>query len=195
MSHPDDQLAQNYTAAFVGYLSQRGEATLRAAYELGRAALADGISLLDLVRCHHAVFGRLLSATSSVQDQQDILSAAAEFLVEVLASYEMARRGFLETSTAAAVKWGAGAGQTPFPAPPSQTGHEVLPHPAFPRAVDRPHSPAPPGVGDRLQRSARLLDPKILVVAVAHPASVLRQRFVLIVVRVIRGSRRRSWSR
>jgi hypothetical protein len=102
MSHPNDQLAQNYTAAFVGYLSQRGEATLRAAYELGRAALADGISLLDLVRCHHAVFGRLLSATSSVQDQQDILSAAAEFLVEVLASYEMARRGFLETSTAAA---------------------------------------------------------------------------------------------
>ena len=102
MSYPNDQLAQNYTAAFVGYLSQRGEATLRAAYELGRAALADGISLLDLVRCHHAVFGRLLSTASSVQDQQDILSAAAEFLVEVLASYEMARRGFLETSTAAA---------------------------------------------------------------------------------------------
>jgi hypothetical protein len=104
MSHPNDQLAQNYTAAFVGYLSQRGEATLRAAYELGRAALADGTSLLDLVRCHHAVFGRLLSATRSVQDQQDILSAAAEFLVEVLASYEMARRGFLETSTGAALK-------------------------------------------------------------------------------------------
>ena len=43
MSHPNDQLAQNYTAAFVGYLSQRGEATLRAAYELGRAALADAV--------------------------------------------------------------------------------------------------------------------------------------------------------
>ena len=27
-----------------------------------------------------------------------------------------------------------------------RTGHEVLPHPAFPRAVDRPHSPAPRGL-------------------------------------------------
>ena len=34
----------------------------------------------------------------------------------------------------------------PFPAPSSQTGHEVLPHPAFPWAVDRLHSPAPPGL-------------------------------------------------
>src|SRR4051794_33147829 len=32
---------------------------------------------------------------------------------------------------------------TPFPAPPPQTGHEVLPHPAFPRAVDRAHSTPP----------------------------------------------------
>jgi Transposase IS66 family len=31
----------------------------------------------------------------------------------------------------------------PFPASPSQTGHEVLLHPAFPQAVDRPHSPTP----------------------------------------------------
>ena len=31
----------------------------------------------------------------------------------------------------------------PFPAPALQTGHEVLPHPAFPRAVGRPHSALP----------------------------------------------------
>ncbi len=30
-----------------------------------------------------------------------------------------------------------------FPATPPQTGHEVLPHPAFPRAVERPHSAVP----------------------------------------------------
>ena len=35
-------------------------------------------------------------------------------------------------------------GSAPFPAPPSQTGHEVLPHPAFPQAVDPPHSTKPP---------------------------------------------------
>jgi hypothetical protein len=31
----------------------------------------------------------------------------------------------------------------PFPAPPPQTVHEVLPHTAFPQAVGRPHSAAP----------------------------------------------------
>ena len=35
-------------------------------------------------------------------------------------------------------------GSAPFPAPPSQTGHEVLPHPAFPQAVGPPHSTKPP---------------------------------------------------
>ena len=35
-------------------------------------------------------------------------------------------------------------GSAPFPAPPSQTGHEVLPHPAFPQAVGPSHSTKPP---------------------------------------------------
>jgi hypothetical protein len=58
----------------------------------------------------------------------------------------------------------------PFPAPPSQTGHEVLPHPAFPRAVDRLHSPVPPGLatGPSNQRGSSTL--VVLAVAVAHPA-------------------------
>jgi hypothetical protein len=34
----------------------------------------------------------------------------------------------------------------PFPAPPSQTVHEVLPHTAFHQAVDQPHSATPPAL-------------------------------------------------
>src|SRR5258708_14442173 len=58
----------------------------------------------------------------------------------------------------------------PFPAPPSQTGHEVLPHPAFPRAVDRPHSPAPPGLATGPSDPRGSSTTRVLAVAVARPA-------------------------
>ncbi len=59
----------------------------------------------------------------------------------------------------------------PFPAPPSQTGHEVLPHPAFPWAVDLPHSPTPPGLatGPSDPRGSSTVSAVLAVVA-AHPA-------------------------
>src|SRR5690625_4506244 len=37
----------------------------------------------------------------------------------------------------------ATAARGTFPAPPPRTGHEVLPHPALHRAVERPHSAVP----------------------------------------------------
>ena len=62
-------------------------------------------------------------------------------------------------------------GFAPFPAPSSQTGHEVLPHPAFPWAVDRPHSPTPLGLatGPSDSRGSSTVS-AVLAVAVAHPA-------------------------
>jgi hypothetical protein len=59
----------------------------------------------------------------------------------------------------------------PFPAPSSQTGHEVLPHPAFPWAVDRPHSPTPPELvtGPSDPRGSSTIC-AVLAVVVAHPA-------------------------
>jgi hypothetical protein len=59
----------------------------------------------------------------------------------------------------------------PFPAPSSQTGHEVLPHPAFPWAVDRPHSSTPPELvtGPSDPRGSSTIC-AVLAVVVAHPA-------------------------
>ena len=99
MSTPQDRLTQNYTPAFLTFLNHPDEQALHAAYELGRAALAEGITLLDLIRTHHHVFGDTLRATNNPDDHPAIVNAAADFLVEALAPCEIARRGYLETTT------------------------------------------------------------------------------------------------
>lgn len=94
MSAVTDELARlrrNYAARFLRYLVRRDESALLAAYELGRAALPAGVSLLDLVAVHHAVLLDALRDTA-IDELPDVAGAAATFLLEVLASYEMARR-------------------------------------------------------------------------------------------------------
>ena len=82
--------------AFLAFLAHPDEPTLHAAYELGRAALADDVSLLDLVRTHHTVLAEVLLAGVDPPGLPAILDAAAGFLVESLAPFEMVRRSFLE---------------------------------------------------------------------------------------------------
>ena len=98
MSTPLDRLTQNYTPAFLTFLNHPDEESLHVAYALGRAALGDNITLLDLVRTHHQVFGEILRTTNNPEDLPTIVNAAADFLVEALAPFEIARRGFLETT-------------------------------------------------------------------------------------------------
>ena len=99
MSTPQDRLIQNYTPAFLTFLNNPDEEALHAAYQLGRAALADNITLLDLIRAHHNVFGHVLRTTTDPDDLPRIVNAAADVLVEALAPFEIARRAFLEKAT------------------------------------------------------------------------------------------------
>jgi hypothetical protein len=92
------RLRLDYRSAFVGYLSRRGETQLSSAYEIGRGAMAAGVGLLDLVQVHHAVTLDLLRAAPTADGRLDVAEAAADFLVEVLASAEMAQRGFLDAT-------------------------------------------------------------------------------------------------
>src|SRR4051794_2363215 len=87
------RLRQNYAAAFARYLINRDAAALAAAYELGRSALENGVSLLDVVQIHHKV---IVEALPGMEGPQELATAAAEFLLEVLASFEMAQRAFQE---------------------------------------------------------------------------------------------------
>lgn len=88
-------LARNYRAAFLRYLPRGEEAALHSGYMLGRSAVADGLSMLELARVHHDVLLTVLRDTPS-QDLTRVAVAASEFFLEVLATYDMAQRGYLE---------------------------------------------------------------------------------------------------
>jgi hypothetical protein len=86
-------LRRNYRAAFLRYLPSRDEAALHVGYQIGRAAVTDGLSILDLAQVHHEVFLEVLTDTRS-DDLNRIATAAADFFLQVLATYDMAQRAF-----------------------------------------------------------------------------------------------------
>lgn len=87
----------DYKAAFLRYLPRREEAALHVGYKLGRAAVSDGLSILDLVEVHHAVLLEVLEDTRG-EDVGQVAAAASEFLLEALATYDMTQRGLLPGS-------------------------------------------------------------------------------------------------
>ena len=86
-----EDLRRNYRAAFLRHLARREESTLHAGYELGRSALVAGTGLLEVVRVHHDVLVDVLRETPA-DEVADVAEAASDFLLEVLASYEMSQR-------------------------------------------------------------------------------------------------------
>jgi len=92
-----ERLRRNYRAAFLRYLPNRDEAALDAVYQIGRSAVVDGLTILDLVQVHHDILREVLR-TGSPEELDGLTATAAEFLVEVLATYEMTRRGYLAKS-------------------------------------------------------------------------------------------------
>ncbi|SFF67196.1 phosphatase RsbU N-terminal domain-containing protein [Blastococcus tunisiensis] len=90
-----DDLTRDYRVAFLQYLPRRAEAALHRGYELGRTAVTEGLSILELVRIHHEVFLEVLRETPAA-DLPEVATAASEFLLEVLATFDMTQRGFLD---------------------------------------------------------------------------------------------------
>jgi hypothetical protein len=89
-----ERLNRNYRTAFLRYLPSRDEAALDAGYQIGRSAVIEGLTILDLAQVHHDILREVLRSSS--QDEVDgVVATAADFLVEVLATYEMTRRGYL----------------------------------------------------------------------------------------------------
>jgi hypothetical protein len=91
-----ERFRRDYAPVFLQYLSERGERGRRAAYELGRRAIGEQLSVLDLARIHHAMLLEVLKTHRSPQELEHIAQAASEFLVEALAVFEMTQRGFTE---------------------------------------------------------------------------------------------------
>jgi hypothetical protein len=89
--NPVDRVLRDYRAAFHGHLFHRDESSRGRAYEIGRHSLEDGISMLELVKIHHEVFGQVLLASGN-RETDDIVQSASEFFLEVLAPFHMTQR-------------------------------------------------------------------------------------------------------
>jgi signal transduction histidine kinase len=84
---------EEYRSAFGEYAQRGGEAALGRAYELGRRAITEKKSLIEIASMHHqALHGMLADAQGAVRHRK-FLTAAADFLAEILSPYEMAHRG------------------------------------------------------------------------------------------------------
>jgi len=87
---------EQYLLALRAYLDRGGEQALRSAYELGRAAVAEGKGILQFVAMHQAALQKLLSDPLTTVDVAQMLNSTWGFLAEGLSPYEMTHRGFRE---------------------------------------------------------------------------------------------------
>ena len=87
-----ERLQRNYRTAFLRYLPSRDEAALHLGYEIGRAAMGGGLSMLELAQIHHRILIEVLR-TPPDRDLDSMVTAASDFLLEALAAYELGRRG------------------------------------------------------------------------------------------------------
>jgi serine phosphatase RsbU (regulator of sigma subunit)/anti-sigma regulatory factor (Ser/Thr protein kinase) len=97
-----DDFRSAYAAAFHDYVTgTSGERGLERAYELGRAAISDDMSMLDIAAIHLESLAEALALATSPEEHQRIARAATEFAMESLSTFEMAQRGFREAQEAA----------------------------------------------------------------------------------------------
>lgn len=89
-----------YRSALSAYAAAGGETALRQAYELGRKAIEEGKSLIEIARLHHDALRELVKLVESEERVADVLRAGAEFSAECLSPYEMAYRGFEDSTKA-----------------------------------------------------------------------------------------------
>src|SRR3954469_19847276 len=87
-----------YRDALRRHVDRPSERSLHDAYELGRRALADGMSLLALSGIHHSLRDHVLPSPS------ELLARADSFLREGLASFEIAALAVREGHTMGAAE-------------------------------------------------------------------------------------------
>lgn len=93
--------ADGYQAAFRDFLQGSGEAALETAYALGRQAVEEKMSVLDLAEIHHKVMAEELTSTNDREQLRAMAEASTAFLSESLSAFEMVQRGFHEVQEAA----------------------------------------------------------------------------------------------
>src|SRR6266404_6286393 len=91
---PQEGFEDQYRSCLQEYAASRGEPALGRAYELGRRALTEQKSLVEMASLHHQAVLALVRDVENEKQREELVGASGEFLAECLSPYEMAHRGF-----------------------------------------------------------------------------------------------------
>ncbi|HET7151227.1 MAG TPA: ATP-binding protein [Candidatus Acidoferrum sp.] len=94
---PPGSFEAEYASLLHDYAADGREQALGMAYDLGRKAITQQKSLVELASLHHQVLQELYSQTKDRKEGEELLRAGASFLAECLSPYEMAHRGFQDS--------------------------------------------------------------------------------------------------
>src|SRR5262252_5783552 len=86
--------AEEYASLLREYATGGGEPVLGKVYELGRRAINEQKSLVEIASLHHQILRGLISGEKEETRRMNLLEASASFLAECVSPYEMAHRGF-----------------------------------------------------------------------------------------------------
>src|SRR5579863_5002932 len=89
-----ENFEEEYRSGMSRYSDGGGEAALGRAYELGRRALEQKLSVVELASLHHRAVIELVRTAENEPQKEELLRTSAEFLAECVSPYEMAHRGF-----------------------------------------------------------------------------------------------------
>jgi hypothetical protein len=99
---PLERFRLDYAPLLLRHLAQKDEPGLQAAYDLGRRAMEQSVGLLDVVRVHQDLFLELLDTARDLEEVAELARTASEFLIDLIASFEVAQRGFMDDRRTAA---------------------------------------------------------------------------------------------
>src|SRR5258706_14667718 len=83
-----------YRSSLREYAAGGGEPALGRAYELGRRALTEQKSLVEMASLHHQAVLALVRDVENEKQREELVRASGEFLAECLSPYGMEHRGF-----------------------------------------------------------------------------------------------------
>ena len=90
-----------YARAFEDFLREPSERSLSVAYDLGREAVSRGLTVLDLALGHQDALLTAMRRARGADETERVASAAGDFFLESLSSFEMVQRGYGEARDAA----------------------------------------------------------------------------------------------
>jgi signal transduction histidine kinase len=93
-ANPHTNFEDEYRSSLREYAGGGGELALGRAYELGRRALNEQKSLVEMASLHHQAVIALIRDAENEKHGEELIRAGSEFLAECLSPYEMAHRGF-----------------------------------------------------------------------------------------------------